>query len=84
MAPGRIGRSVRSTRRRGLIIVQATVNSSGKVDEVKVLRADNDGFGIPQAAMNAVLKYSFRPATKDGTKVKCNATVTISYNFPSR
>jgi TonB family protein len=72
------------SRRRGVIIVQAMVNAEGKVDDVKVLRADTDGFGIPQAAMDAVRKYQFKPATKDGVKVKTTATVTIPYAFRTR
>jgi TonB family protein len=72
------------SRRRGVIILQATVNASGKVEDVKVLRADTDGFGIPQSAMEAVRKYLFKPATKNGVKVKTLATVTIPYHFRSR
>ncbi len=72
------------SRRRGVVIVQALVNANGRVDDVKVLRADDDGFGIPQAAMDAVRKYLFRPATKDGVKVKTTATVAIPYSFRPR
>jgi len=72
------------SRRHGLIILQATVNAEGRVDEVKVLRADHDGFGIPAAATDAVRKYLFEPGTKDGVKVKTYATVTIPYRFQTR
>jgi len=73
-----------NSRRRGVIIVQATVNASGKVEDVKVLRADADGFGIPQAATEAVHKYMFKPATKNGIKVKSTATVTVPFSFRER
>lgn len=69
------------SRRRGVVILQATVNASGKVEDVKVLRADHEGFGIPQAAMEAVRGYLFKPATKDGVRVKSTATVTVPYAF---
>lgn len=72
------------SRRRGVIILQATVNSSGRVEEVKVLRADHDGFGIPEAAKEAVQKYAFKPGTKNGINVKTYATVTIPYRFQTR
>jgi TonB family protein len=69
------------SRRRGVVIVQATVNAMGRVDEAKILRADDDGFGIPESAMNAAREFVFKPATKDGVRVKTFATITIPYNF---
>jgi TonB family protein len=72
------------SRRKGVIIIRATVNAEGRVEDVKVLRADHEGFGIPQAALSAVRKYLFRPATKTGTRVKTYATVAIPYRFQTR
>ena len=69
------------SNRRGMIILQATVDADGKVEAVTVLRADDDGFGIPEAVIEAVKKYRFKPATKDGIKVKSYATVTKRYSF---
>ena len=72
------------SRRRGVIILQATVNADGRVEAVKVLRADHDGFGIPEAATEAVQKYLFKPGTKNGLNIKTYATVTIPYRFQTR
>jgi TonB family protein len=72
------------SRRKGVVILSATVNASGRVEEVSVLRADDKGFGIPQAAMDAVRRYVYKPATKDGVKVKTTVTVTLAYNFRQR
>jgi TonB family protein len=69
------------SRRRGVVIVQATVNAQGRVDEVKVLRADETGFGIADSALAAAKQYVFKPAIRDGVKVKTFATITIPYNF---
>jgi len=69
------------SRRRGMVILQATVNASGQVQDVTLLRADHDGFGIPQAAMEAVRGYLFKPATKDGVRVTSTVTVTVPYAF---
>jgi TonB family protein len=69
------------SRRKGLVILQATVNGRGQVQDVKLLRADHEGFGIPQAAMEAVRGYVFKPATKDGVRVTSTATVTVAYAF---
>ncbi len=73
--------SAKRARRRGVVIVQATVDASGRVEAVKVLRADETGFGIPEAVTDAVKKYVFKPGTKDGVKIKTYATVTKRYAF---
>ena len=62
----------------------ATVDADGVVEDVKLLRADHEGFGIPQAVMDAVKQYRFKPATKDGVKVKTFVTVTKPYRFVTR
>jgi len=72
------------SRQRGMVIIQATVNADGIVEDAKVLRTDHDGLGIPEAALEAVLKYRFKPATKDGVRVKTYATVTKRYSFRDR
>jgi TonB family protein len=72
------------SRRQGLVIVQALVNADGRVEDVKVLRTDHEGFGIPQAVVDAVRKYHFKPATKSGVNVKSYATVTQRYRFRDR
>ncbi len=72
------------SQRRGVVILSATVDANGQVVEVKVLRTDDTKFGIPQAATDAVGKYFFKPATKDGVRVKTTATVTIPYSFRRR
>jgi len=73
--------SAKRARRRGMVICQATVDASGRVESVKVLRADEDGFGIPEAVTDAIKKYIFKPGTKDGIKIKTHATVTKRYAF---
>ena len=69
------------SRRKGTVILQATVNADGAVEDVKILRADETGFGIPESVMDAVRKYRFKPGMKDGVKVKTYATVTQRYVF---
>ncbi len=73
--------SAKRARRRGMVIVQATVDATGRVESVQVLRADEDGFGIPEAVTDAIKKYVFKPGTKDGVKIKTHATVTKRYAF---
>jgi TonB family protein len=72
------------SRRQGVVIVQVTVTANGEVDQARVLRADHEGFGIPQAVVEAVRKYRFKPATKAGVRVTSYATVTQHYQFRNR
>ena len=73
--------AAKRARRRGMVIVQATVDATGRVESVKVLRADETEFGIPEAVTDAVKKYLFKPGTKNGVKIKTYATVTKRYAF---
>jgi len=72
------------SRRKGVVVLQATVNANGLVDEVKVLRADHEGFGIPQTVMDAVMKYRFKPGSKNGVPVKTHFSVVARYDFTGR
>ena len=74
-------RAAAQSRVQGVVIIQVTVNADGLVDEAKVLRADHDGFGIPQSAVDAALQCRFKPALKDGVRVKSYATITEHYRF---
>ena len=77
-------RTALHSQRQGIVILQATVDSNGVVEDLKLLRADHELFGIPQAVMDAVMKYRFKPATKDGVRVKTHVTVTKPYRFVTR
>jgi TonB family protein len=72
------------SRRQGVVVLQVTVNASGLADEVKILRADHEGFGIPQAVMDAVKKYHFKPGRKDGVLVKTYFSIVARYDFTDR
>jgi TonB family protein len=73
--------SAQRSRRQGVIIMQATVNADGLVDAVKILRADDGDFGIPEAALAAAKNYRFKPGIKDGVRIRTYATITEPYRF---
>jgi TonB family protein len=77
-------RAALHSQRHGVVILRATVTAGGTVEDLEVLRADHEGFGIPQAVMDAVMEYRFKPATKNGVLVKTHATVTKPYRFVTR
>ena len=72
------------SRREGVVVLQTTVNAKGIAEDVKVLRADHGGFGIPQAVMDAVMKYRFKPGTKNGVPVKTHYSIVARYDFTDR
>jgi len=72
------------SRRQGVVVLQVTVNADGLVDDVKILRSDHEGFGIPQAVMDAVKKYHFKPGSKNGVLVKTYFSVAARYDFTGR
>jgi TonB family protein len=72
------------SRRQGVVVLQVTVNASGLADDVKILQADHEGFGIPQAVMDAVKKYHFKPGRKDGVLVKTYFSIVARYDFTDR
>jgi TonB family protein len=73
--------SAQRSRRQGVIILQASVNADGLVDTVTILRADDEGFGIPEAAIAAAREYRFKPGTKDGVRIRTYTTLTVPYRF---
>ncbi len=62
----------------GTVILKALVNHQGMVEQVEVLRGfPVPRYGIDEACMEAVKKYRFKPATKNGVRVKTHTTVTL-------
>jgi TonB family protein len=71
------------SRRKGIVVLQVTVDANGVVEDLEIMRADNIGFGIPQAVKDAVRKYRFRPGIKDGVKIKTYYSIVARYDFTS-
>lgn len=67
---------------RGEAGVLLTVSTTGKVAEVTVLRATDERFGT--AAREAVLKWTFKPAQRNGAPVACRMYVPIVFAVGAR
>jgi TonB family protein len=65
----------------GIVVISALVNEDGRVTDVRVLRGVNQNVGINEAARDAVLGSTFRPATKDGVRVKTYKTITVPFKL---
>jgi protein TonB len=70
----------RQARVEGVVILEATISSSGKVTDVKVLR------GIPlldSAALDAVRQWTYSPTLLNGVPVPVIMTVTVNFRLGS-
>lgn len=61
----------------GTVRLRITVDFEGKVTEVKVL--SGPGYGLDEAAREALKRFKFRPAMKSGEAV--STTITYNYTF---
>jgi len=65
----------------GTVILYAVIHSDGTVGNVRVLRSVDDR--IDRFAGQAIAKWQFQPATKNGAPVDVEATFSIPFR-PSR
>lgn len=65
----------------GTVTLYAVIRSDGSVANVRVLRSIDDR--LDQYACDALARWRFRPATKDGNAVDLEAVITIPFR-PSR
>ncbi len=65
----------------GSVILSVLVDERGAVDDVKVLRGIRPDFGLDAAAVSAVRRWRYKPATKNGVKVKVWYTQTIAFQL---
>ena len=70
-----------AVRRRveGTVVLDVLVDENGSVQDVKVLRGVKPDLGLDAAAATAVRSWRFRPATKNGVRVKVHITQTIPF-----
>jgi len=69
--------AARRMRVGGRVILQLTVDHNGQVEDVQVLRGVRSD--LDSAAASAVRNWRYRPATKDGVRVKVRITETINF-----
>jgi protein TonB len=65
----------------GIVVVQVLISEKGKVLEAKILRGVGKNVGIDEAALEAIKRSSFIPATLDGVKVKSHFTMTVPFKL---
>ena len=69
----------RKARLQGVVIVQAIIDKEGTVTNVKVLKGL--GMGLDQAAVDAIKKWKFDPATLHGKPVAVYYNLTVNFRL---
>ena len=68
-----------SARVRGLVIIQAVIDTSGRVQEARVLRSDSPL--LNDSALVAVRQWVYSPTLLNGVPVSVVMTVTVSFEM---
>lgn len=69
----------RKARIQGVVIVQAIINKEGTVENVKVLKGLP--MGLDQAAIDAIKRWRFKPATLNGKPVTVYYNLTVNFTL---
>ena len=65
----------------GTVILSILITETGSVSEVRVLRPVGGSSGLNEAAVAAAKKWKFRPAVKQGKRVKVWVTYPVSFKL---
>ncbi len=65
----------------GVVTMDVLVDENGNVQDVKVVKGIKPDLGLDAAAVNAVKTWRFRPATKNGVRVKVHVTLTTTFKL---
>jgi protein TonB len=76
----------RRARMQCTVVLRITISAAGDVVEPEVLRScgPNGGFGIDDAALDAVRQWKYRPASNDGRLVASVIAVDITFKLVRR
>jgi TonB family protein len=73
--------AARSLGREGSVIINILISETGDVIQTAVIAGDRGPLGFDRAAENAVRKWKFSPAEKDGVPVRVWKSVTIGFKL---
>jgi TonB family protein len=72
-------RKARKKKYQGVVVLSIVVTSEGRVTEIKIIK--DPGEGLAEKAAEAVRKWRFKPAMKDGTAVTARVEVEVSFHL---
>ena len=62
------------------VILQAIIEIDGSVRDIQLVRINNPGKGFEKAAIDAVRRWRYKPATKDGEPVAVYFHVVVDFS----
>ncbi len=65
----------------GPVVLEAVLDVSGKVTDVRVIKSLDRLFGLDEAARRAALATPFRPCKKDGKPIACIITFELQFTL---
>ncbi|MGD9504686.1 MAG: energy transducer TonB [Syntrophobacteraceae bacterium] len=77
----RYPRLARENGKEGTVLLRLTIDERGRLTDVEVVKGA--GFGLDEAAVQAVRNSTFGPAVRDGKPVKCRASLPIRFVLKS-
>ena len=69
----------RKARYQGTVVLEAVIRRDGKVDIVHLVRSL--GFGLDENAIEALKRWRFRPAMKDGAPVDVTMNIEVRFSL---
>ena len=69
------------SRQSGTVELQAVIQKDGNVSRVKVLKCNRPGIGFEEAAIKAVSKWKYKPATEHGKPVAIYFTIKVDFKM---
>lgn len=69
----------RKAKFQGTVVLSIIVDPTGKARDIRVIRPL--GLGLDEKAMEAVMKWRFKPGLKDGAAVPVQATVEVNFRL---
>jgi TonB family protein len=69
----------RRAKYQGTVTLSARISPEGAVEDVRVVHAL--GLGLDEKAIEAVKKWTFQPATKDGRPVAALTTIEVNFRL---
>ena len=74
-------RLARKSRVEGRVVLQAVIGADGGVYEVRVLDCNRPGLGFEEAAIEAISRWRYDPATQDGVPVEVFFTIRVEFTL---
>jgi TonB family protein len=65
----------------GIVEVQALIGINGAVEEVRVINVEPKNVGFEEATIEAVSKSRYKPASKNGVRVRIWMTVRVPFRL---